>query len=72
MSVTGIISALVWDPSSRYLVSAGGEDKHIRVWHNTPGMKQLLIELEAKLPKASSEPLKRRIVEQIKETRYVW
>ncbi len=69
MCHVGVVSALVWDPSSRYMVSAGGEDRHIRVWHNAPGMKQLLEELQDKLPKASSEPLKRRIQDQIKETR---
>ena len=65
----GVISALCWDPSSLYLVSAGGDDRHIRVWHNTPGMQQLLLDLEARLPKATSEPLKRRILEQMNETR---
>ena len=53
-----MISDLCWEPSSLYLASAGGEDRHVRLWHNVPGMKQLIIDLEAKLPKASSEPLK--------------
>lgn len=53
-----MITDLCWDPSSLYLVSAGGEDRHVRVWHNTAGMKELLVELETKIPKTSSEPLK--------------
>ena len=39
-------------------MSAGGEDRYIRVWHNAPGMKELLVDLEGKLPKATSEPQK--------------
>lgn len=54
----GVVSGLCWDPSSLYLVSAGGEDRHVRVWHNRAGMRELLRDLEAKLPKAASEPLK--------------
>ena len=53
-----MVTALCWDPSSLYLVSAGGEDRHVRVWHNTGGMRELVTELEAKFPKTTSEPLK--------------
>ena len=49
---------MCWDPASQYLVSAGGEDRHVRVWHNYPGKKLLLQELKRDLPKASSDALK--------------
>ena len=52
------VSALCWDPSSLYLVSAGGEDRYIRVWHNHPGRRELIRDLKTELPKAASEALK--------------
>ena len=51
------VMSLCWAPSSEYLYSCG-RDRHIRVWHNTPGLSELVRELKSKLPKASSEPLK--------------
>ena len=56
--VSDVISALRWDPSSRYLASAGGEDRHVRVWHNTPGLRELVTDLETKIAKATSESFK--------------
>jgi len=64
------ISDLCWEPSSLYLASAGGSDRHIRLWHNTPGQKELIRDLEAKIPKATSEPFKRRLQQQVEEARY--
>ena len=55
---TDTITSLVWEPSSLYLASAGGADRHIRLWYNAPGLKELIKELQPKIPKASSEPLK--------------
>ena len=51
------VTDLCWEPTSLYLISAAN-DRHIRVWHNTLGQKELIRELQEKLPKASSEPLK--------------
>ena len=56
--VSDLISCVCWDPASHYLVSAGGEDRHIRVWNNYPGKKLLLQELKGELPKATSDALK--------------
>lgn len=52
------ITSLSWEPSSLHLASAGGADRHIRLWRNAPGQKELVRELEARIPKATSEPLK--------------
>ncbi len=48
------ISALCWDPSSRYVASGGGGDRHVRVWHNTPGLRALKEDLEKRIGKASA------------------
>ena len=53
-----VISQLIWEPNGHYLVSAGGEDRYIRLWHNVPGMREQIKDNEEKLRKASSEPLK--------------
>ena len=58
ISASDTVSSLCWDSSSLYLVSAGGEDRHVRVWHNHPGQRQLIQEMKAKLPKATSDALK--------------
>lgn len=55
---SGAITSLVWEPTSLYLASAGGADRHIRLWHNAPGLRELIRDCQAKLPKASSEALK--------------
>ena len=51
------VTDLCWEPTSLYLISAA-KDRHIRVWYNILGQKELIRELQEKLPKASSEPLK--------------
>ena len=58
ISASDTVSSLCWDSSSLYLASAGGEDRHVRVWHNHPGQRQLIQEMKAKLPKATSDALK--------------
>jgi WD40 repeat protein len=52
------ISSLTWHPSSHFFASAGGADKHIRVWHNTAGIKAQIRDLEDQLKKAKTESLK--------------
>ena len=52
------VSSLCWEPAGLYLASAGGADKRIRVWHNYPGLREMIAELRAKLPKAASDALK--------------
>ncbi len=48
------ISSLSWDPSSRFLASGGGGDRHIRVWHNTPGLQAQVDDLEQRIAKATT------------------
>lgn len=52
------ISSLSWHPSSHFFASAGGTDRHIRVWHNTAGMKAQIRDLETQLKKAKTESVK--------------
>ena len=52
------VAGLCWSPSSLLLASAGGEDRHVRLWHNSPGLKQQASELREKIPRASSDALK--------------
>lgn len=40
------------------MISIGSGDRHICLWHNTPGQKELISDLEAKIPKTSSKPFK--------------
>ena len=54
------ISSLTWHPSSHFFASAGGADKHIRVWHNTAGIKAQIRDLEEQLKKAKTDSLKVR------------
>ena len=60
---------MCWDPASQYLVSAGGDDRHVRVWHNYPGKKLLLQELKSELPKATSDALKVCVCVSLLDTR---
>lgn len=52
------ITAICWEPNGMCLASAGGEDKYIRLWHNTAGMAEQVKLMEEKLLTATSEPLK--------------
>ena len=52
------ISSLTWHPSSHFFASAGGADKHIRVWHNTAGIKAQIHDLEGQLKRAKTDSLK--------------
>ncbi|XP_028396742.1 transducin beta-like protein 2 isoform X2 [Dendronephthya gigantea] len=63
------ISSLTWHPSCHFFASAGGADKHIRVWHNTAGIKAQIHDLEGQLKKAKTESLKTRLEHRILEAR---
>lgn len=56
-----------FDTRSRYLVAAG--DKAVCVFHNVCGLRGIVLELEAKVSKATSPAMKERMEEQIAETR---
>ena len=58
LSLSEYVSALCWEPSGEYLVSAGGEDRYIRVWHNRPGLMEQVKVMERRLSSSTSEPLK--------------
>ncbi|XP_071848997.1 transducin beta-like protein 2 isoform X2 [Apostichopus japonicus] len=62
-----VISQIGFDPSGRYLVTAG--DKHLRVFHNVVGYRASIMEMEQKLKAATSEPMKERLELQIKQAR---
>ena len=53
-----VITRLFFDPSGQYIVSSGGSDKFIRLWHNTPGMKEQLRDLKLQIASTSSEAMK--------------
>ncbi|XP_032242347.2 transducin beta-like protein 2 isoform X2 [Nematostella vectensis] len=61
------ITAIAWHPSSRYLASAGGSDRQIRVWHNAAGIKVQIDDLKGKLVRAKSDTIRGRIEQQILE-----
>lgn len=63
------ICALLWLADSKQLVSSGGCDKSIRVWHNVPGVKANLVDLTGRLPKAKSDTTRERIQQQIDEAK---
>ena len=54
----GPICRLVWDPLGRYFASCGGNDKHIRVWHNAPGYRAQMADCKNKIFNAKSDVLK--------------
>ncbi|XP_065830793.1 transducin beta-like protein 2 [Oscarella lobularis] len=61
------VTSLAWDPLGRYLASAGGEDKHIRVWHNEWGYRAQLVDLKEKIAKTPSQAHKERLAQQQKD-----
>ena len=54
----GNITQLCWQSDSKQLVSAGGSDRSIRVWHNPVGVRASLIDLKEKLPRSKSDAMK--------------
>ncbi|XP_067034291.1 transducin beta-like protein 2 isoform X3 [Acropora muricata] len=63
------ITAISWHPSSRYLATAGGDDRVIRVWHNAAGIKVQIEDLQGRLYRTRNENVKERIEQQILEAR---
>ncbi|XP_031553356.1 transducin beta-like protein 2 isoform X2 [Actinia tenebrosa] len=63
------ITAIAWHPSSRYLATAGGNDRQIRVWHNAVGIKVEIDDLEGRLVRAKSDTIRGRLEQQILEAR---
>ena len=45
---SGPVCSLTYDPASEFIFSFGVGEKCIRVWHNTPGLRKFIAELEDK------------------------
>lgn len=58
VNVPDNITAIAWHPSSRYLATAGGNDRQIRVWHNAVGIKVEIDDLEGRLIRAKSDTIR--------------
>lgn len=59
------ITDLRFDINGRFLVSSG--DKAIRVFHNAPGYRAAIRDMNDLLKKAQNEAMKQRLQQQIKE-----
>ncbi|XP_041096888.1 transducin beta-like protein 2 isoform X1 [Polyodon spathula] len=59
------ISSLHFDINNRFVVTSG--DRVIRVFHNTPGYRAAIREMEAMLKKASNEGMRQRLQLQIRD-----
>ncbi|XP_030009706.1 transducin beta-like protein 2 [Sphaeramia orbicularis] len=59
------ITDLRFDINGRFLVSSG--DKAIRVFHNTPGYRAAIRDMQDMLKKAQNEAMKQRLQQQITE-----
>jgi len=68
-AVTGLhtspISCMLFDPTSRYLLTTG--DRHIHILHNVPGCHVNIQIMQEKLAKTTNPTLKERLREQVKE-----
>ncbi|KAJ8042997.1 Transducin beta-like protein 2 [Holothuria leucospilota] len=64
---TAEITKIGFDPSGRYLVTAG--DKHLRVFHNVVGYRANITDMEKKLKTATSQPMRDRLEMQITQAR---
>uniref|UniRef100_A0A3Q0SJE0 Uncharacterized protein n=1 Tax=Amphilophus citrinellus TaxID=61819 RepID=A0A3Q0SJE0_AMPCI len=62
---SGEITELRFDINGRFLVCSG--DKAIRVFHNTPGYRAAIRDMQDMLKKAQNEAMKQRLQQQIKE-----
>ena len=60
------LTSLIFDKESKWLLTAG--DKHIRVFHNVPGYKIKLEELERKYKAATNSSMRERLSQQISQT----
>lgn len=54
------ITAIAWHPSSRYLATAGGGDRQIRVWHNAAGLRVQIEDLQGRIFRSRNENVKVR------------
>ncbi|XP_038860602.1 transducin beta-like protein 2 isoform X3 [Salvelinus namaycush] len=59
------ITDLRFDINSRYLVCSG--DRAVRVFHNAPGYRAAIQDMQAMLKKAQNEGMKQRLKQQIQE-----
>ncbi|KAM9498893.1 transducin beta-like protein 2 isoform 2-T2 [Salvelinus alpinus] len=59
------ITDLRFDINSRYLVCSG--DRAVRVFHNAPGYRVAIQDMQAMLKKAQNEGMKQRLKQQIQE-----
>lgn len=62
---TDEITDLKFDINNRYLVCSG--DRAIRVFHNAPGYRAAIQDMQAMLKKASNEAMRQRLEQQIQE-----
>ena len=61
------ISCLAFDPSDRYLATAG--DKHIQIFHNIVGHRATIGDLQEKKKKAQNSSMRDRLQAQIDEAK---
>lgn len=61
----GQITDLSFDVNGRFLVCSG--DRAIRVFHNAPGYRAAIRDMQGMLKKAQNEGMKQRLQQQIKE-----
>ncbi|MBN3309032.1 TBL2 protein, partial [Amia calva] len=61
----GDIADLRFDINGRYVVSCG--DRAIRVFHNTPGYRAAIRDMQAMLQKATNEATRQRLLQQIQD-----
>lgn len=59
------ITAILFDQTGKYFLTSG--DKHIRVFHNAPGYRMIIRDLQAKLKVATGAGQKDRLQQQINE-----
>ncbi|KAJ8402234.1 hypothetical protein AAFF_G00370990 [Aldrovandia affinis] len=59
------ITDLKFDVNNRYLVCSG--DRAIRVFHNAPGYRAAIQDMQAMLKKASNEAMRQRLEQQIQD-----
>lgn len=62
---SGEITELRFDINGRFLVCSG--DKAIRVFHNAPGYRAAIRDMQDMLKKAQNEAMKQRLQQQIRE-----
>ena len=62
---SGGITGLRFDINGRFLVCSG--DKAIRVFHNAPGYRAAIKDMQEMLRKAQNEAMKQRLQQQIKD-----